>query len=86
MQETEAELFPGERIITAGYRTLFHELSDTSCEFDIIYGASESDSTCIVLDNGTYIEYLIYNGAPKMTSVVSMFDISEKRRLTVLIL
>lgn len=56
------ELFPGEKIITAGYRALFHELSDSSCEFDIRYGAKESDSTCIVLDNGTYIEYLIYNG------------------------
>lgn len=65
VQEAEEELFPGERIITAGYRALFHELSDSSCEFDIRYGARAGDSTCIVLDNGTYIEYLIYNGRSK---------------------
>lgn len=65
VQETEEELFPGEKIITAGYRALFYELSDSSCEFDIRYGAKASDSTCIVLDNGTYIEYLIYNGRSK---------------------
>lgn len=65
VQEAEDELFPGETIITAGYRALFHELSDSSCKFDILYGASESDSTCVVLDNGTYIEYLIYNGLSK---------------------
>lgn len=65
VQEAEKELFPGERIITAGYRALFHELSDASCEFDIIYGANESDSTCIVSESGTYIEYLTYDGLSK---------------------
>ena len=65
VQKTDEELFPGEKIITAGYRALFHELSDSSCEFDIRYGAKESASTCIVVNSGTYIEYLIYNGRSK---------------------
>ncbi len=46
-------------MITAGYRTLFSELADSSCEFDVYYGASESDSICVVLDGKTYIEYLV---------------------------
>lgn len=61
----EEELFSGERLITAGYKALFYEFSDFSGEFDVYYGASESDTKCIVIDNPTYVEYLVYAGRSK---------------------
>lgn len=60
---SETELFPDEQQITAGYAAIYGVYSDSSLDdFEVYYGASESSSRCILAENESTIDYLVYNG------------------------
>lgn len=62
-ENIKAELFPDEWQITAGYQAIYKLYSDNSIDhFEVSYGASESSTRCVLSENETTVEYLVYSG------------------------
>lgn len=62
-EDIKAELFPDEWQITAGYQAIYELYSDNSIDhFEVYYGASEFSTRCVLSENETTVEYLVYSG------------------------
>ncbi|MBQ7432419.1 MAG: hypothetical protein IJV50_03010 [Lachnospiraceae bacterium] len=60
------ELFPGEQQITAGYQAIYALHSDRPMnDFAVEYGASESSSRCVLSENNSTVDYIVYNRRTK---------------------
>ena len=64
--DPEYELFPGERKIREGYRAVYELFSDRPMDyFEVVYGASQTSSRCILGEDENTIGYLVYDGESK---------------------
>lgn len=54
---------PENKAITAGYQAIFEKYSDATVgKFEVYYGASESESRCILSEDDNSVEYIVYDG------------------------
>ena len=58
-----SEEMPDDVSITAGYKAIYELYGDDkSTEFDVTYGASERSSRCVLNENTSIIDYIVYSG------------------------